>query len=132
MKKMTEIFSSFENILILYAPTLLMYITQMVDWWVTLKTFKRLDVGAQVAPLIKEVKRSTDKIEALEKDIRTFTEEKFQLSVEINNLRGNLKGQAERIDELREYLKDLAKENIELKAELRRKIECAAKEPELA
>lgn len=118
---MSELFSKFENILIVYGPTLLLYITQFVDWFVTLKKFKYLDIQNQVQPLLKQVKEANARIETLEKDIRTFTEEKFNLSIQIDELKGNIKGQSDMMNELKEYLKNLSQENVELKAELRRK-----------
>lgn len=118
---MSEIFNNFENILILYGPTVLLYITQLVDWFITLKKFKYLNIQNQVRPLLNEVREANNKIKILERDVRTFTEEKYNLSVQINELKANIKGQGEMISELKEYLKALSQENIELKAELRRK-----------
>lgn len=127
---MSEIFDSFENILILYAPTLLVYITQFIDWFVTLKTFKRLDVKGQVEPVLQEVKNTNEKLEKFKDYVSTFTKEKADLVAEISNLRQIVKEQSTEITEIRDYLKKLIHENIELKDTLRREFQCAVKEQE--
>lgn len=129
---MNEILTNFEQLIVLYAPTVLLYITQFVDWFVTLKKFKALDVQKQVAPVLDKVNSVAEQIETLEKDIRVFAEEKYNLSAQVDFLKANVKAQNEQMKELREYLKALSQENVELKAELRRKVECAVKEPKLA
>lgn len=129
---MSEILTNFEQLVVLYAPTVLLYITQFVDWFVTLKKFKTLDVQKQVAPVLNKVNSVAEQIETLEKDIRVFAEEKYNLSAQVDFLKANVKAQNEQMKELREYLKALSQENVELKAELRRKVECAVTEPKLA
>lgn len=112
---------SFEQAIIMYAPTVLMFVTQFVDWFVTLRTFKLLSIKKQVEPVLKEVSDVAGKIETLEKNIKKFEEERFNLAAEIKELRANIVEQNEQAKELRKFLQDISEENIELKAELRRK-----------
>lgn len=123
-----EMFNSIEQIIIIYAPTLLMYLTQFVDWYVTLKKFKVLNIQSQMAPVLKQMSDASAKISKLEKDIRTFSEERFNLAESVNNLKATIKAKDEDLSEIKEYLKNLSRENIELKAELRRKVQCVATE----
>ena len=55
------------------------------------------------------------------KENETFIKDKEELSVAVGNLRQEVSDQAELIKETNEYLKKLSIENVELKAELRRK-----------
>lgn len=123
-----EMFNSLEQIIIIYAPTLLMYLTQFVDWFVTLRKFKALNIQSQIAPVLKQMSDAADKIAKLEKDIKTFSEERFNLAESVNRLKATINAQDEALSEMRDYLKDLSRENIELKAELRRKVQCVATE----
>ena len=121
-----EIFNSIEQVIILYAPTLLMYLTQFVDWFVTLRKFKALNIQSQIAPVLKQMSDAAAKIAKLEKDIETFSVERFNLAESVNQLKATINAKDEALSEMRDYLKDLSRENIELKAELRRKFECVA------
>lgn len=121
-----EIFNSIEQVIILYAPTLLMYLTQFVDWFVTLRKFKALNIQSQIAPVLKQMSDAAAKIADLEKDIRTFSAERLSLAESVKDLQETIKAKDKEASEMREYLKNLSRENIELKAELRRKFECVA------
>ena len=123
-----EIFNSIEQVIIIYAPTLLMYLTQFVDWFVTLKKFKALNIQSQIAPVLKQMSDAAAKIAKLEEDIRTFSEERFNLAESVNQLKATINAKDEALSEMRDYLKGLSRENIELKAELRRKVQCVATE----
>lgn len=123
-----EIFNSFEQVIIIYAPTLLLYLTQFIDWFVTLKKFKALNIQAQIAPVLKQMSDAAAKIAKLEEDIKTFSEERFNLAESVNQLKATIKAKDEALSEMRDYLKGLSRENIELKAELRRKMQCVATE----
>ena len=53
---MTELLSNVEAIIIMFAPVALSYFTQFIDWFVTVKKFKSLDLERQLAPvLIKKI-----------------------------------------------------------------------------
>ena len=121
-----EIFNSIEQVIILYAPTLLMYLTQFVDWFVTLRKFKALNIQKQIAPVLSKMTATAAKIADLEKDIRTFSVERLSLAESVKDLQETIKAKDKEASEMREYLKNLSRENIELKAELRRKFECVA------
>lgn len=123
-----EIFNSFEQVIIIYAPTLLMYLTQFVDWFVTLKKFKALNIQSQIAPVLKQMSDAAAKITKLEEDIKTFSEERLSLAESVNQLKATINAKDEALSEMRDYLKGLSRENIELKAELRRKVQCVATE----
>lgn len=127
-----EIFNSIEQIIIIYGPTLLMYVTQFVDWFVTLKKFRSLDINTQMAPVLSKIGTTASKMEKLEEDIRTFSEERLSLAESVKDLTAIIKAQNEEIKGTKEYLKQLSRENVELKAELRRKIGCEATEQENA
>lgn len=121
-----EIFNSIEQVIILYAPTLLMYLTQFVDWFVTLRKFKALNIQSQIAPVLTKMTDTAEKIAKLEKDIKTFSAERLSLAESVKDLQETIKAKDKEASEMREYLKNLSRENIELKAELRRKFECVA------
>lgn len=123
-----EIFNSVEQVIILYAPTLLMYLTQFVDWFVTLRKFKALNIQSQMAPVLKQMSDAAAKIADLEKDIRIFSAERLSLAESVKDLQETIKAKDKEASEMREYLKNLSRENIELKAELRRKVSCVATE----
>jgi hypothetical protein len=84
---MSEIFSNFENILILYAPTLLAYITQIVDWCVTIRTFKRLDVHKQLEPVIINLSNVSKEVSELKEKVNVFMKEKADLVSCIDSLK---------------------------------------------
>lgn len=121
-----EIFNSVEQVIILYAPTLLMYLTQFVDWFVTLRKFKALNIQSQIAPVLTKMTDTAEKIAKLEKDIKTFSAERLSLAESVKDLQETIKAKDKEASEMREYLKNLSRENIELKAELRRKFKCVA------
>ena len=120
---------SIEEAIILYAPVLLVYITQIVDWIVTFRKFRALDVSNQVKPVLAKVNTTCDEIQALNAKVEEFANEKADLKTAINDLKATLSEKDAEIAEIKEFLKNLSTENVELKAQLRRKSECVAKEP---
>ena len=127
---MNEFLANIENLIILYAPVVMVYVTQFVDWFVTLRTFKRLDVKNQVQPVLTSVKSCTTEITRLDEQFKAFNKDKASLSQSVADLSACVASQNAEIVELKDYLKKLVHENIELKATLRREFKCAVKEPE--
>lgn len=124
-----DFLNSIEEAIIMYAPVLLVYITQIVDWIVTLKKFKNLNVADQVKPVLTQVSTVCNEIKDLNAKVEEFTNEKADLKTAIDELKVTLSEKDAEIAEIKEFLKNLSTENVELKAELRRKSECVAKEP---
>lgn len=116
---MEIIFNSIYSLILLYSPTILMFITQIVDWVVTLKRVKRLDLGVQLSPLKKEISSLKKEIHSLEEQTLTFCNEKAALAAEVANLKGGQEKLVSALAETNEYLRKLSEENIELKAKLR-------------
>lgn len=129
---MNEIFSNFENIIILYAPSVLLYLTQFIDWFVTLKKFRALDIKNQVAPVLNRVQEIADQVSDLSEEIKEYAQERCNLAEQIEVLNITVSAQTEQIESLKEFLRNLSQENVELKAELRRKVECEVTEQENA
>ena len=118
---MNEIYNNITNIIILYAPTLLVYITQVIDWIVTLKKFKSLDVSTQVLPIVKQIKELKQEIKNLHNEINVFQLEKANLTDSIEYLKDTIIKQNMELAEIKIYLQSLSKENVALKAKVRSK-----------
>lgn len=116
-----EFITNIEAIIIMYSPVALCYFTQIVSWIVTFLKVKHLNISEQIAPLVDKVESLEGQIKNLIKENETFIKDKEELSVAVGNLRQEVSDQAELIKETNEYLKKLSIENVELKAELRRK-----------
>lgn len=125
-----QIFESIEQVIILYAPTVLLYATQIVDWVVTMKKFKALDVHSQIAPVLASLNKATEQVKGLEAEVKLFIKEKADLTNAVSALADTIKAKDEEIAEIKACLKALSAQNIELEAALRRKVECVVKEPE--
>lgn len=123
-----NILNSIEEAIILYAPVVLVYITQIVDWAVTVKKFKALNLSDQIKPFLLEIHNASEDIEKLNEQVNVFMEEKAKLKEELLKSNELISANNAEIAEIKEYLKKLSNENIELKAELRRKVACVAKE----
>lgn len=120
-KEKKKMINSIEQAIILYAPTVLLYITQIVDWIVTLKKFKALNIRNQITPVTKQLTKATDSITLLEKEIRSAERERESLIETIKELKANAILQQAELSEIKGFLQALSQENIELKAQLRKK-----------
>lgn len=116
-----EIFNNINNVIILYAPTVLVYVSQLIDWIVTLKKFKALDIKKQVSPVLaevhnctKELRETNDRLDNLE----TFKKDCGEI---FWALKESVEARDKELEEIKECLKNLSEENIRLKAELSKK-----------
>lgn len=114
----SQLLTDFGALVILYAPVVLGYLTQIIDWVVTYKKIAKLNVAGQVQPVLNEVhKLNTTCLDLIEQNaelIKINTE----LRQELENKQAKLE---EAIDKQTEFLNNIVQENINLRADLRRK-----------
>ena len=126
---MPEIFSKIENLVILYGPTVLMFATQIIEWIVTLRRFSLLSIKAQIKPVLDKYDSIAEELKKYKDDVDKLRDENIELLNKIREDQVIQEKVKEMLAESNEYMKALSQENVELKAELRRKV-CEAKEPE--
>ena len=126
---MSEIFSNIEAMIILYAPTALMFITQFIDWFVSLRRLTKLNVNKQIEPLLIKVNTLVNETKKYKAEVDAIRQENAELLAYIKENQIVTQEVNKSLEECKEFMKALSAENVELKAELRRKV-CEAKEQE--
>ena len=116
-----KIFDSITEVIIIYAPVLLSYVTQIIEWIVTYKKFTKLNIKEQLKPVVEDLRGTAAEVMCLEMKLSSFIKEKGELSDTIKDLRSEVLNLKEQMAQQNEFLKALSSENIELKACLRRK-----------
>lgn len=125
-----ELLNSIENVIILYAPSVMLFLTQMVDWIFTYKKFTALSVKKQVAPLMDKVKELTDNVAEYQATIDALRRDNELLKETIATMNKVTQDVNEGFKKQNECMHKISRENIELKAAIRRGEVCVAKEQE--
>ena len=76
---MSEIFSNIEAMIILYAPTALMFITQFIDWFVSLRRLTKLNVNKQIEPLLIKVNTLVNETKKYKAGVDAIRQENAEL-----------------------------------------------------
>lgn len=105
-------------LIIMYAPVVLSYVTQIISWIVSYKKIAKLNVHKQIAPLVEEIKDLKD-------SLNKITEQNSQVIAENEELKNKLIEANKTIEETltsqSKILDEIVQENVKLRADVRRK-----------
>ena len=104
-----------------------MFITQFIDWFISLKKLTKLNVSKQVEPLLVKVNTLVNETKKYKAEVDAIRQENAELLAYIKENQIVTQEVNKSLEECKEFMKSLSVENVELKAELRRKV-CEAKE----
>lgn len=126
---MEKLFNDITALIMIYAPVLLTYVIQIVDWCIMVKSLKKVDVDSSIRKFtggisadLKQVKMDlklmidTNKMLAAENI--SLKNEHITLYEKIHSLEENINN---KLAEQNDILLDIINENIELKKQLKSK-----------
>ena len=119
---MNEIFTNIEALIVMFAPVVLSYLTQIVDWIFTIKKFKALDLEKQLAPVLSQLVKSNEENQKLREANAVIIEKDKELEklvIELSNRCKEIEdGINNKLNEQNDALCKIVKENRQLLVEV--------------